>query len=393
MPSSAAARALARRTLLQGSSASSGGSSTPSVASETRLLDQALAAYIAAATALGATPQEKAAIERIQRDLKVLPDGSRKERTQMTLAKLFRGTRVRVTEQRLSGCEGVVFAGDGGSDDGQRVMVKLTLHDGSPQELPVKVIHLQLIQGRREAEEQERSAAEAAEAAALEERIRRLTHAHPHVVLGGLNEELKGKSFAELRLMAEKLNAGELLYNPLIQYDRASFREALAEVLMRSEDGAQGLTDLLLSAAHAEAEEAHDESSMERAAGEDQSLQDEGCETESSSTSADEDSQAEAKDAPSIGPTLPESLLPGVASLEIAQQPVSCTGPGLELPGSAPVEDDGEVLYGPVFCPPRTAGIGQPDDGAARATTDVDEAPASQVCPTSPSREIGPTLW
>ena len=104
----------------------SGGSSTPSVASETRLLDQALAAYIAAATALGATPQEKAAIERIQRDLKVLPDGSRKERTQMTLAKLFRGTRVRVTEQRLSGCEGVVFAGDGGSDDGQRAGSLLT---------------------------------------------------------------------------------------------------------------------------------------------------------------------------------------------------------------------------------------------------------------------------
>ena len=143
---------------------------------------------------------------KIASDLLALPDGSRNERTQTMLLRLFRGCRVRVKEERLNGCEGIVLPGDHGSGAGKKLLVKLTTHDGSIQEVPVKPIHLQLIQGRREAEEQERSAAEALEAAALEERLRRLNHAHPHVVLSGLNDELKGKSFAELRLMAEKLD-------------------------------------------------------------------------------------------------------------------------------------------------------------------------------------------
>ena len=62
-----------------------------------------------------------------------------------------------------------------------------------------------------------------------------------------LRADLKTKSFSELRVMAEKMDALELLNNPLLQYDRASFREGLAEVLTQTDDGADMLSSVVAS--------------------------------------------------------------------------------------------------------------------------------------------------
>ena len=227
------ARAAARRRLLQGSFSTestqkSNATSAPSdavIAVATRQLEKSFSAYCSAALALEMV--QPATVERMTRELEHLKSGPVSERHDKLLELLMRslrGCRVRVTEQRMSGCEGIVLHGDRG-DEG-KLPVKLTMHDGSIQEVSLRPIHLQLIQGRREAEEQEAAEAAAAEAAEQAERMRRLTCTQqPHVMANELSAELKGKSFRELRLMAEKLDALELLNNPLVQYDRAACRE------------------------------------------------------------------------------------------------------------------------------------------------------------------------
>ena len=322
-------RALARRALLQGSSASGSSSSCSAASHATKLMDDAFAAFTAAAEDLGITPQEQSALEKMGRELRVLPDAARHDRTLALLLRLFRGCRVRVTEQRLSGCEGMVLGGD--QKEGEdKLPVRVTLHDGSTQEVSLRPIHLQLIQGKRQAEEQERSEAAEREGAAQRERLRRLSHAQPHVVLHSLNEELKGKSFSELKLIAEKLDAAELLYNPLMLYDRAGFREGLAEVLLHAEDGADALTDLLQL--HAiETDDAQTEQG--------ESDQPELGSEDGQSTSVGDEMQ------PVFGPSLPSFCTDAQAhNLPPLLYPLT---PGTALQGSAPEEDDGALMYGP----------------------------------------------
>ena len=146
-----AARTAARRRLL-------GGASTPSVkvdaamAVSTRQLNDAFVRFCKATVELGAHTQTT--VDSWKVELASVAGGdaaAQYAHTAMMLDRLFRGCRVRVTEQRLHGCEGLVLLGDRLPDG--RLPVRVTLQDGTESVRSLRPIHLQLVQGRREAEE------------------------------------------------------------------------------------------------------------------------------------------------------------------------------------------------------------------------------------------------
>jgi hypothetical protein len=260
-------------------------------------------------------------------------DAEKLERTMTMLTRLYRGCRVRVTCSNLLGCEGLVLPGGPvhAASEG-KLPVRLTTHDGTERLVSLRPVHLQLIRGRLD------EAAEAAEAAALraaeeaEAMALRVHSAEPSVLLGELREDLKKKSFAELEQMAKKVEAWELLANPLVRYDRASFREGLAEVLVETDDGADVLASLLHDAAsRAEAEAvaataaiaaldretaANDEDGGEGGSGEDD-------------VEGDGEEAAEALEGPVFGPSLPPPAMLLSAAEKEEEEVVGAFGPSL----------------------------------------------------------------
>ena len=145
----------------------------------------------------------------------------------------------------------------------------MTLQDGTESVRSLRPIHLQLVQGRREAEVEEAEAAAEAAAQAAAENARRLDSSRPSNLKRELITELRTKSFDEMRRMAASLGdeAYELLHNPLISYDRATFREELAELLVNSSDSDTNerslLYSLMESAAESECARGEDEDSSQ----------------------------------------------------------------------------------------------------------------------------------
>ena len=238
-------RAAARRSLLGGTPISSSTGVDAAAAAAAKALDRAFEEYCKAAVSLGDHTQ--ATVDAWMQELKSQrTDSARYTATSRLFCRVIRGCRVTITEQRLYGCTGIVLhAKRSGCEAAGKVPVIVDMHDGTTQEVSLRPQHVQLLRGRRTVEEEaaEDAAAEAAEAAAS--LARRIAASQPHALQAVLMADLKTKSFAELRLMAEKVDALELLNNPLLQYDRASFREGLAEVLVHTDDGADMLSSIL----------------------------------------------------------------------------------------------------------------------------------------------------
>ena len=245
-------RARARALLLSGGSGPAAAAAhtppalDPVTANAARTTKAAFSNFCGAALALGV--HSPATVQGWAKEIGALSSEAERHTYILNLLDyVLRGCRVRITESRLLGCEGVVLLGERTADG--RVPVRVTVHDGSTEELTLRPTHLQLLQGRREVEVAEVEAAAAAEAEKAQvDAASRAKECAPRAMHAALETELKLKSFAELRVMAEKMDAYQLLHNPLLQYDRASFREGLAELLSQSDDGGSVAIGLLESA-------------------------------------------------------------------------------------------------------------------------------------------------
>ena len=355
-------RAAARRALLSGTAIASTDKSAQVTKAGGHQLDAAFSHFMNAAIQLEALSRH-AASRLVAQLASCKTDTDRQQKILIILLRELRGCRVRVTEPsaRLNGTTGIVLAGDRGDGDG-KLPVRLTVHDGSIQEVQLSPIHLQLVQGREEAEKEETARVRDAASAAAAERLRRLsTSQQPHVLMNELNLELKGKSFSELKLMADKLGAGELLYNPLLRYDKASFREGLAELLVHSDDGGAMLTELLISEDPDPAGPTeHTTHNAREGGGNDEDEEEEsdsGAEDEqlvafgpsprplSCDAGASSSSREEERVAGEFGPALPAHR---ISAPTVDMLPEQVSGP--TLPGPAPREEDGTV-YGPAAFP------------------------------------------
>ena len=237
MDRSASRRAAARRALLGGGAPAKPIADTAAIVAA-KATEKAFADYCEATVELGA--HAKSVVDAWHRDLTAIDDAAmRHSQMVLLLDRLLRGCRVEITEQRLAGCEALVLVGEHRAVDG-KLPLRVTLPDGTTQEVSLRPTHFRLIQGRRdaEAEEAEVAAEAAAEAAAVAADLaankfrgsRRMLRAE-------LVKELKTKSFDEMRRMAAAMDAQQLLRNPLLKYDRATFREELAELLLDADDG------------------------------------------------------------------------------------------------------------------------------------------------------------
>ena len=334
------------------------------------------------------------------------------------LERLYRGCRVRIVHhtEKLNGCEGIVHPTKHAVGAERKLSVRCTMPDGAAQELTLRIDHLQLVQGRKGAEEEEAERVAIENAEAAEELQRRLTSQEPHVLLHELNAELRTKSFVELRKMAEQIDEGaELLWNPLLQYDKSAFRQALADLLIRSDDGGVVLNELIEGALTAEDTRAQNE--MANVLG----AQVEALEDEEAEDEEDEEDALEGAER-MMGPSLPPwatsmQLMPQVAEEEggdedddnedvvigpamrhlldeapsysevVEEAPAAASnnfvGPlelaqqaGSEIPGSSVQEDDDEEVYGPAvpYAPPLMPAVEETQETANELAAVLDAA-------------------
>ena len=325
-------RAQARRRLLGGGGAEPPKREAVAFDPVVRATAAAFADYCEAAVELCELSQ--AAAQGLAEEISQRAEGDRHAHRLVLLDRLYRGCRVRIVRctDLLNGCECLVLNKSAlGSE--KKLPVRCTMPDGQSEELWLRPDQLLLVQGRRDAqqEEAERIAFENAENA--EAAAQRWLSSQPHVIQQELHAELRGKSFMELRKMAEAIHEGEmLLCNPLLQYDRAAFRDALIELLMRSEDGGEVLNTLVADATRAE-DCAKAEAAALASIGE---LDEEDCEAVEVAAHVVETAMASA-----FGPALPPGgTFCGPFAID-AQA-------GCEVPGSAPCEDEDDApVYGP----------------------------------------------
>jgi hypothetical protein len=232
----AARRARARQRLLHGVGSDATPPRPSTVDPVVRATEANFSDFCEATLALGCHSQE--AVDSWNAELTALrTDSERHAHRLALLERLFRGCRVRLARytEMLNGCEGVVLPSKAATGVERRLPVRATLPDGVIEELSLRPDQLRLVAGRKQAEEEEAEQTALADAQEAEAYARRLSQATPHVLHRELNAELKSKSMTELRLMAERIHEGEeLLVNPLLSYDKATFREALAELMMKS---------------------------------------------------------------------------------------------------------------------------------------------------------------